>query len=89
MKLTGNVAIVTGSAAGVGAATARLFATKGWNVVVNYSRSEDDAKETQAACQAEGGETLMVKADISDDSECRRLVEETIDNIMALASCKY
>ena len=79
MKLTGNVAIVTGSAAGVGAATARLFATKGWNVVVNYSRSEDDAKETQAACQVEGVETLMVKADISDDSECRRLVEETID----------
>ena len=79
MKLTENVAIVTGSAAGVGAATARLFATKGWNVVVNYSRSEDDAKETQAACQAEGVETLMVKADISDDSECRRLVEETID----------
>ena len=79
MKLTGNVAIVTGSAAGVGAATARLFATKGWNVVVNYSRSEDDAKATQAACEAEGVETLMVKADISDDSECRRLVEETID----------
>ena len=79
MKLTGNVAIVTGSAAGVGAATARLFATKGWNVVVNYSRSEDDAKETQAACQVEGVETLMVKADISDDSECRRLVEETIE----------
>ena len=79
MKLTENVAIVTGSAAGVGAATARLFATKGWNVVVNYSRSEDDAKETQAACQAEGVETLMVKADISDDSECRRLVEETIE----------
>jgi len=79
MKLTENVAIVTGSAAGVGAATARLFATKGWNVVVNYSRSEDDAKKTQAACEAEGVETLMVKADISDDSECRRLVEETID----------
>ena len=79
MKLTGNVAIVTGSAAGVGAATARLFATKGWNVVVNYSRSEDDAKETQAACQAVGVETLMVKADISDDSECRRLVGETIE----------
>ena len=81
MKLTGNVAIVTGSAAGVGAATARLFATKGWNVVVNYSRSEGDAKETQAACQAEGVETLMVKADISDDSECRRLVEETIEKL--------
>ena len=79
MKLTGNVAIVTGSSAGVGAATARLFATKGWNVVVNYSRSEDDGEATQAACEAEGVETLMVKADISDDSECRRLVEETID----------
>ncbi len=79
MSMKGQVAIVTGSAAGVGAATARLLAAKGSNVVINYSRSVDDAKETQAACDAEGVETLLVKADISDDAECRRLVAETID----------
>ncbi len=79
MELKGQVAIVTGSATGVGAATARLFASKGCNVVINYSRSEDDAKETEAACRAEGVETLLVKADVGDDANCRRMVAETID----------
>ena len=79
MELKGQVAIVTGSAAGVGAATARLFASKGCNVVINYSRSEADAKETEAACRAKGVETLLVKADVGDDAECRRMVAETID----------
>lgn len=79
MSMKGQVAIVTGSAAGVGSATAKLLAAKGSNVVINYSRSIDDAKETQAACEAEGVETLLVKADISDDAECRRLVAETVE----------
>ena len=79
MELKGQVAIVTGSATGVGAATARLFASKGCNVVINYSRSEADAKETEAACRAKGVETLLVKADVGDDGECRRMVAETID----------
>ncbi len=78
MSMKGQVAIVTGSAAGVGAATARLLAAKGCNVVINYSRSVDDAKETQAACEAEGVETLLVQADIGDDGEGRRLVAETM-----------
>jgi len=79
MELKGQVAIVTGSAAGVGAATARLFASKGCNVVINYSRSEDDAKETEAACRTEGVETLLVKADVREDTDCRRMVAETVD----------
>lgn len=79
MELKGQVAIVTGSATGVGAATARLFASKGCNMVINYSRSEGDAKETEAACQAEGVETLLVKADVRDDTDCRRMVAETVD----------
>jgi 3-oxoacyl-[acyl-carrier protein] reductase len=79
MSMKGQVAIVTGSAAGVGAATVRLLASKGCNVVINYSRSEADAKETQAACEAEGVETLLVKADIGDDADCRRLVAKTMD----------
>lgn len=79
MELKGQVAIVTGSAAGVGSATARLFASKGCNVVINYTRSENDARETEAACQAAGVETLLVQADVSDDAACRRLVAETMD----------
>lgn len=79
MGLKGQVALVTGSAAGVGSATARLFASKGCNVVINYTRSIDDAKATEAACQAEGVETLLVQADVGKDEDCRRMVAETMD----------
>lgn len=79
MDLKGKAAIVTGSAAGVGSATARLFASKGCNVVINYTRSEADAKETQAACEAEGVETLLVQADVGNDADCRRLAAATAD----------
>ncbi|MBL4721532.1 MAG: SDR family oxidoreductase [Alphaproteobacteria bacterium] len=73
-----KVAIVTGSAAGLGAATALQLAAKGWNVVINYSRSEADAKETVAACEAEGVEALLVQADVGDDAECRDMVAQTM-----------
>ena len=45
----GAVIIVTGSATGVGASCARMFAQRGARVVVNYSRSRDEAEETAAA----------------------------------------
>lgn len=49
MKLAGGVCIVTGSASGIGAATAIALATKGARVVVNYSKSEDAARATHDA----------------------------------------
>lgn len=79
MDVKGKVAIVTGSASGVGAATARLLAAEGANIVVNYSRSEAEAKETQAACEAAGAQTVLVKGDISEDSACRALARAAIE----------
>ena len=79
MDIRGAVGIVTGSATGVGAACARLLASKGCNVVVNYTKSEAEAKETAAACTAQGVEALVVRADISDDSDCRRMAAEAME----------
>ena len=46
------VAIVTGSATGVGAATALMLAQRGWNLVINYTRSEREAREIgRASCR--------------------------------------
>ncbi|MDE2363369.1 MAG: SDR family oxidoreductase [Hyphomicrobiales bacterium] len=67
------VAIVTGSSAGIGAATALRFAEGGFNVVVNYSRDPKPAEEVAAACKKAGAEVEIVKADISDDASCRAL----------------
>lgn len=73
-----KVAIVTGSSSGVGAATARALAAKGWCVTINYSRSAEAAQQVAADCRQLGGDTLLVQADVADDADCRRLVQETL-----------
>jgi 3-oxoacyl-[acyl-carrier protein] reductase len=73
MDIEGGVAIVTGSSSGVGAACARQLAERGCHVVINYSRNEIGARKTQADCEALGVETLVVKADVAEDADCRRM----------------
>jgi len=79
MDILGGVAIVTGSARGVGAATARMLAEKGCNVVINYSKSERQAREVENACRGFGVETLLCKADVASDEDCRRMAAEAIE----------
>lgn len=89
MDLQDGVAIVTGSSSGVGAAVARQLAEQGCNVVINYAHNEQGARDTQAACEAAGVETVVVKADVADDADCRRLAasaEERWGRIDALVN---
>ena len=79
MDLQSGVAIVTGSSSGVGAATARQLAELGCNVVVNYASNEQGARETVAACEAFGVETVVVRADVARDEDCRRLAAAAVD----------
>jgi 3-oxoacyl-[acyl-carrier protein] reductase len=79
MELKNAVCIVTGSSSGIGAAAAIMLAGKGARVVINYSKSEDAARATQKACEAAGAETLLVKADVAEDTDCRRLAQAALD----------
>jgi len=79
MILKGAVCIVTGSASGIGAACAERLASKGARVAINYTRSEKEAHEVAAACEAKGGQTVIVKADVSSDNECRKLAEAVLE----------
>jgi 3-oxoacyl-[acyl-carrier protein] reductase len=79
MNATRKVAIVTGSSSGVGAATARALSARGWCVTINYSRSAAAAEQVAAECRKLGGEILLVQANVADDADCRRLVQETLD----------
>jgi len=74
-----KVAIVTGSATGVGAAAAILLADKNCNVVINYTRSKAEAEETAAACRQKGVETIVFQADVADDDACRAMVQAAAD----------
>ncbi len=70
------VALVTGSATGVGRACVLQFAERGYDVVVNYSRSATEADETVAAAEACGVNVLLVQCDVSDDAGVRRMIGE-------------
>ncbi len=71
-----SVCVVTGSSSGIGAATARLYASHGWDVVVNYSRDAAPAEAVAAECVALGVDALVVRADVSSDADCRCLADE-------------
>lgn len=74
-----KVALVTGSGRGIGAATARLFAERGYAVCVNYRRNREAAAQTAAAIRAAGGICLVVQADLSREEDVIRLFH-TIEN---------
>lgn len=79
-----GVVLITGGGTGVGAATAKLLARRGWSVAVNYSRSADAAEETAAACRAMGAKAIAVQADVAKNEDCRRLVAATVETLGGL-----
>jgi len=74
-----KVALVTGSATGVGAATCLALAKRGYFVLINFSKSEAQARSTEAACQQAGADTLLFRGDVADDVQCRAMVKAAVD----------
>ena len=72
------VAIVTGGATGVGAATALELAARGYRIAINYSRSKAEAEATIAECKRAGADAIAVQGDVADDAACRAAVAETV-----------
>jgi NAD(P)-dependent dehydrogenase (short-subunit alcohol dehydrogenase family) len=69
----GKVLVVTGGGRGIGAATARLAAGRGYTVCVNYRRDHDAAERTVAAIAASGGRAIAVAADVAVEDDVVRL----------------
>ena len=61
---------------GIGRAAAVALAAAGFDVAINYSRSETEAGETAQQAQAKGAKTLLVKCDVSDDASVRQMLVE-------------
>jgi meso-butanediol dehydrogenase/(S,S)-butanediol dehydrogenase/diacetyl reductase len=78
MKLEGKVAIITGSGAGIGKATALLFAREGAKVCCNSV--SNTAQDVANQIKTSGGEAIFVQADVSKEQDAMRLVEDTIKN---------
>jgi 3-oxoacyl-[acyl-carrier protein] reductase len=80
MRLEGKVALVTGASRGIGKAIAIGLAGEGANVVINYSSSDEGAKQTLDGVKAFGREAMLAKVDISSESGVEKMVDETISN---------
>ena len=74
MSKDGLCAVVTGSASGLGAATAAILAKGGARIVINYSSSQKEAEATADLCRSAGGEVVVVQGDVSRDEDCKKIV---------------
>ena len=78
MELEGRVAIVTGGGTGIGRAVCLRLAGAGASVVVNYSRSANDATATAREIESRGARAIAHRADVSDESQVVTMIEETV-----------
>src|ERR1700709_2661021 len=65
--------IITGSASGLGAATAAILAKGGARIVINYASSQKEAEQTADLCRSAGAEVVVVQGDVSRDDDCRKI----------------
>lgn len=76
MLLDGKIALITGSARGTGAGIARVFAREGARVVINQVREEGNPQDVLDTVRAQGGETMFVKADVTNAQQVADMVQE-------------
>ncbi|XP_063531410.1 3-oxoacyl-[acyl-carrier-protein] reductase FabG-like [Cydia strobilella] len=78
MSFTGKVAIVTGAASGIGAATIKALAREGAKVVL-VDKDEENLKKVATQCEQHGKKPLVIRADMNKDEEVKTIVKATID----------
>ncbi len=78
--LKGQTALITGAGTGIGRSIALRLAGAGADLVINYSRSEQEALATQREAEALGARTLLYRADVADDGEVQAMVAEALAN---------
>lgn len=77
--LAGRVALVTGGGGGIGRGIALRFAAEGAAVAVHCRTSDEGARDVAARIGASGGRAVVLRGDLSDEDECRRVVREAAE----------
>jgi 3-oxoacyl-[acyl-carrier protein] reductase len=81
LDIKGKAAIVTGASSddGIGSECAKILATRGCNVVVNYATNKAGADKIVEFCKGAGADAIAVQADVSKDEDCQKLVKACVD----------
>lgn len=79
MGLTGKTAVVTGGSRGIGRAICIELAKQGANVVVNYSGSEDKAKQVVSEIEQLGAKAIAVQANVADSAAVDSMMKQAIE----------
>jgi 3-oxoacyl-[acyl-carrier protein] reductase len=77
-SLQGKVAVVTGASKGIGAGIAKKLGAEGANVVVNYASDRAGAEAVVAEIKTSGGKAVAVQANISNQSDVKKLIAESV-----------
>jgi NAD(P)-dependent dehydrogenase (short-subunit alcohol dehydrogenase family) len=83
-RLSGKVALITGGDSGIGRAVAALYAREGADVAIVYLCEHDDAAETRAIVEREGGRCVTIAGDVGDKAFCASAVERTVAELGGL-----
>ena len=70
--------LVTGAGTGIGAATAIMFAKNGYDVIIHYNKSHEEALKVGEECKKYGIDTLLVKADIANELEIKEMIDKIL-----------
>ncbi len=73
-----KVVLITGASKGIGANTAIKFAKEGYDVVINYNTSKQEALKILDTVKQYGSDATIIKADISNETDINNMVEEVI-----------
>ena len=74
-----KIALVTGGGTGIGRAVSLALAALSIDVVVNYSRSRQEALDTVAEIEKSGGKAVAVQANVANDMEVRAMVQTVVE----------
>ena len=89
METQGKVAVITGSSRGVGRAVALRLARQGCRIVLNFRSSREEAESVLKELQKTDTPSLMIQADVSKESDCLALIQQTVDRVRGLGySCE-
>ena len=81
ISLAGKAALITGGSRGIGAATVKLFAQAGADVVFSYNKSRDAARQVEQESRKHGTRVEALKADLGRMADAKRLVHYAVERL--------